>query len=264
MDATAASNDSFVLACQRLEQIAELKEKGVLDTEAYEHIRGLLIQELKQSATAGENVSREYIVAVTPQKYDSLPYGQLHAQIVTKLTVHYESAGSNDKQRMYSAMSEMAESQALYPGDTTVLSQLIDVVFSPTEVLLGDATGDAAGQMLELMSSTHEVAARIRSDGERSPAAKAIADTAQQSATHAAAQFNQERKRADAKNRSLKQFWGKYVLKDVMGAFEGGAAAVTIAGAFAPVAPMALPVAAAFGVLIGGGAMSALAHAGSD
>jgi hypothetical protein len=50
---------------------------------------------------------------------------------------------------------------------------------------------------------------------------------------------------------SLSSFWGKFVLKDVEGGFEEGAAAVTVAPVFATAFPIALPIAAAFGVVVG-------------
>jgi hypothetical protein len=56
-------------------------------------------------------------------------------------------------------------------------------------------------------------------------------------------------------------FWKKFVPKDVEGAFEGGAAAVTIAPALVGILAVPVVAAAAFGVVVGAGVRSAIAQA---
>jgi hypothetical protein len=116
-------------------------------------------------------------------------------------------------------------------------------------------------KLVAIQRSLIEISAKIRDARESSPAAKAIAETALQSTTRAAADFPAERTKIEAKNVPLSNFWGRFVLKDVEGAFEGGAAAVTVAPAFAAAFPIALPIAAAFGVVVGAGVRSAIAYA---
>jgi hypothetical protein len=62
---------------------------------------------------------------------------------------------------------------------------------------------------------------------------------------------------------SLSNFWEKYVLTDVKGAFEGGSAAVGIAPAFAAAFPIELSIIAAIGVVVGAGITSGIAYAES-
>jgi hypothetical protein len=63
-----------------------------------------------------------------------------------------------------------------------------------------------------------------------------------------------------AANVAKTSFWTKFVLKDVDGAFEGGAAAVAIAPAMVSLFSVPLAAAAAFGVVVVVGVRSALAQ----
>jgi len=68
----------------------------------------------------------------------------------------------------------------------------------------------------------------IRDRNGASPAAKAIADTAQQSATRAHEQYRKEQKSEMQTGNLLERYWRKLVWPDVEGAFSGGAAATTL------------------------------------
>jgi hypothetical protein len=256
-----AKGDAFETASRCLERLAQLKEKELLENAEYEELRGLLISEMKRSASFPEERMVEPSKPSERLQVASIPYGQLHSQIVQKIASTYESAGANAKQRVFRAMAEMAEKQALYPGDSTALTELVETVFAPLEGPVDDSTGVASRQLVEIQRSLIGISATIRDAKEASPAAKAIADTALQSTTRAAAEFPVERSKAEARSTPLLSFWGRFVLKDVEGAFEGGAAAVTVAPAFAAAFPVALPVAAAFGVVVGAGVRSAIAYA---
>jgi hypothetical protein len=63
-----------------------------------------------------------------------------------------------------------------------------------------------------------------------------------------------------AANVAKTSFWTKFVLKDVDGALEGGAAAVAIAPAMVSLFSVPLAAAAAFGVVVVAGVRSAVAQ----
>lgn len=259
-----AKSDAFETASRCLERLVQLKEKKLLEDAEYQELRNLLISEMKRSVTFQE---KEMVEASKPSERieriqaPSVPYGQLHSQIVQKIASTYESAGDNAKQRVFRAMAEMAEKQALYPGDSAVLTEIVETVFAPLQGTLNDSTGEVSRKLVAIQRSLIEISAKIRDSRESSPATKAIAETALQSTAHATADFLAERTKVETTNEPLSKFWGRLVLKDVEGAFEGGAAAVTVAPAFATAFPIALPIAAAFGVVVGAGVRSAIAYA---
>ena len=261
----SARNEAFETASRCLERLAQLKEKRLLEDPEYQELRNLLMLQMKRCAGSGETIiSQEEKTAERVQGL-SVSYGQLHSDIVQKIESMYKSARDNPKQRVFRTMAEMAERQALYPGDSEVLTELVEAVFSPLEGTLDDTTGEASRKLVQIQRTLIEISAKIRDARGASPAARAIADISLQSTARAAAEFSIERTKLPAADRmTLPSLWGKYVLKDVEGGFEGGAATVAIASAFAAPLPIALPIVAAFGVLVGAGIRSALAYAERD
>ncbi len=253
-------DDSFGRACQCLERISELKEKKLLEDVEYQELRNLLLSEMRRSVTLTEEKRKEQpLHSETPQSH-SLPYSQLHAEIVKRISISYKSPGADPKQRMFRAMSEMAAKQALYPGDSADLEQVIETVFTPLDGFLEDNSGEGARKLLQMLKALNDISTKIRNAPDTSPAAKAIAETTQQSANQAAEEFDTQRRQPEARTTTLKNWWGKLVLKDVEGAFEGGSAAVTIFPAFSAAFPWTLPIAAAFGVVLGAGIRSGIAY----
>jgi hypothetical protein len=260
------SDDAFEKACHHLELIEDLKRKELLEDTEYKELRNIVLSEMKRSATLMERNQRDEVTTYEALPTHSLPYGQLHEQIVQIITATYTSIGATAKQRMFRAMSEMAEKRALHPGDSVALAELIEVVFSlhdrPLDELLSNISIEGVRQLLEVLVSLNKISTKIRDSKDTSPAAKAIAETTQQSATRAVEEFGIEQKKPSAKNTTLKNFWGKLILNDVEGAFEGGAASAAVFQAFTGVFPLTLlPVAAAFGVVIGAGVRSGIAYA---
>jgi hypothetical protein len=256
-------DDAFEIAARSLERLVQLKEKKLLDDTEYQELRSLLISELKRCASSHEPTT---IIQEerTPerQQVPSMPYGQLHSEIVAKIESSYKSAAGDAKQRVFRAMAEMAEKQALYPGDSAALTELVDNVFAPlSDDPLNDEKGEVSRKLLEIQRSLIEISARIRNARGASPAAKAIADTSLQSSTRAIAELSVELTRPAANRMSLSGLWGKYVLTDIKGAFEGGSAAVGIVPAFAAAFPIGLSIAAAIGVVVGAGITSGIAYA---
>ena len=256
-----AMEDRFARACQRLEKIAELKEQGRLDEAEYQDFRDLLLREMKQSAVSGEQptevrvVGRERLVRETPS------FGQQYALIVQRILTTYKSAGKNPKERDYRALGEMAEKQALHPGDYELLSELIETVHVPANVLTNDA-GEVNETLLKTIMSMNDVAMKVRDAKATSPATHAICDTAQQSVARAVSEYRSEQT-PPAERAVLSTFWNKWVLPDVSGALNGGATGAGLQPAFTPVLETTIPIAAAFGAIIGAGITSGRAIAGA-
>lgn len=190
----------------------------------------------------------------------SIPYGKLHSRIVDLIASTYAGESGSPKERMFRAMSEVAGKQALHPVDPQMLTKLVEIVSAPLDGPLGSSPGTADSELLKRLARLTELAAEIRDAQDTSPAAKAIAETAQQSTTQAAEKLDVQRS-SDGAGTTLSGFWKKLVLKDVEGAFEGGAAAVTIAPALVGIFAVPVTAAAAFGVVISAGVRSAIAHA---
>ena len=247
--------EEFDVFASRLERLALLKEKNLLDEEEYKELRSLLFAETKRAMLVPRDAVVEPNKTAEPLPYSPIPYGKLHSLIVNLITPAYAGEADNPKERMFRAMSEMAGKQALYPVDPQLLTMLIEIVSAPLPGTLGSSPGPAESGLLKRLAQLTELATEIRDARDTSPAAKAIAETAQQSTTQAVEKLDVERSKDI--NTSLSGLWKKFVLKDVEGAFEGGAAAVP-----ALVGILAVPVvaAAAFGVVVGAGVRSAIAH----
>jgi hypothetical protein len=253
-------DDAFETASRRLERLAQLKEKNLLEETEYQNIRNNILSEMTSCTKFHEAKTPAVQKPTEPLESPSLSYGHLHSEIVRKIEATHKAAGENAKQRVFKAMTEMAEKQALYPGDSAILSELVEIVFGPAEG--GEVTNvDPAWKLLETQRLLIEISAKTTNSKVASPAAKAIAETSLHSAARATTEFSGEQKKPAGPGKlSLASFWGKFVLKDVEGAFEGGAAAVTIAPSFTATFPITLPFAAAFGVVVGAGIKSASAY----
>lgn len=216
-----ATSDAFERSAKCLERLAQLKEKNLLEDVEYQELRSLLLAEMKRFATPFEQIIPEQVSAREPLEIYFLPYGHLHAQIVQKITLTYKSDGATPKQRVFSAMAEMAEKQALYPGDSMMLTELVEIIFANLGGVLDSSSNGADRQLLDMLRSVNEISARIRNAQETSPAAKAIADTAQQSTTRAAEEFKVERTKPEAKTTQLSSFWRKLCIARCRGRVPG-------------------------------------------
>lgn len=215
----SAKDDPFETASHCLERLAQLKEKKLLEEAEYQELRELLIAEMKRSATLRETLIVQDEKPSERGYLPSVPYGQLHSVIVQQIESTYKGAGENAKQRIFRAMVEMAEKQALYPGDSGALTELVQTVFDPVEGR-EDSNTEPSWKLVQTQQSLIEIAARIRDSKETSPAAKAIAETALHSTARATREFSVEHKKAMPNRTSLPIFWGKFVLKDIEGGFE--------------------------------------------
>src|SRR5262245_7912669 len=120
-----ANGDAFDQVSKRLERLAQLKEQVVLEDAAYQEIKKLLLGEMNRCAKTLEPKTLEQDKTREHREIYSIPYGQLHSQIVEQIASAYKSEGGTQKQRIFRAMAEMAGKQALYPGDTTLLTELV-------------------------------------------------------------------------------------------------------------------------------------------
>src|SRR5688572_13990896 len=209
-------DDSFETASRCLERLAQLREKQLLEDAEYQELRSLLISEIKRCASFRETTTRQEEKTIERLEVPSLPYGQLHSEIVAKIESNYKSAAGDAKQRIFRAMAEMAEKRALYPGDSALLTELVDNVFAPlSDDLLNDEKGEVSRKLLEIQRSLIVISVKIRDGSSTSPAAKAIADTSLQSSVRATAELPIELTKDPPKRMSLSNLWGKYVLTDV-------------------------------------------------
>jgi hypothetical protein len=109
-------DDAFETASRRLERLAQLKEKNLLEETEYQNIRNNILSEMTSCTKFHEAKTPAVQKPTEPLESPSLSYGHLHSEIVRKIEATHKAAGENAKQRVFKAMTEMAEKQALYPG----------------------------------------------------------------------------------------------------------------------------------------------------
>jgi type VI secretion system protein ImpC len=250
-----AATSSFAAASESLAQLAELKRKQLIDDTEFQQLHNLLLSRMKEACELAPQPATPKVQAPASESRHldpPVPYARLHAQIVQRVAESYQ-AGEDPKYRAYRAMAEMAERQALAPGDSEPLSRLIDTTLAGRPETPSDLDRRAA----EVKSISTSIASREGA----SPAARAIAETAEQS-VEKAADWLQKSQTAQGQNGSLiERAWRKLVWPDVEGAFSGGAAAASVLPAFSnSLSAVPMPVIAALGVVIGAGIRSGVAY----
>lgn len=240
------SEDSFSAASGALERISDLRSRGILDEPNYLELKNAIIAKMK--SLIGAPLESEI-----PKPGNSafhagtVPYAQLHAQIVDLIADSYAS-GSDPKSRAQHALREMNKLGALNSGDPPLLMELLDTALADTN----------EKSPAELLSEVSHVAAKIRTHP-ASPVSKAIAETAEQSGRRAAEEY--ESKQKSEKPGLISTLWRRLVWPDVEGAFSGGAAGASISPALAAHQVLwPVQIAAAFGVMIGAGLRSGMAY----
>jgi hypothetical protein len=253
-----SKEDSFDIACQRLERLSDLKAKNLIENVKYEELKNLLLSQMMNVVSSTkEEIKEQTSLTEVAQKY-SVPYGQLHLQIVKKISASYKNAGGDLKQRMFKALTEMAEKQALYPGDSANIEEIIEISFTPFPDTSIDP--EVADKLLMILKSLNDVHSRVKDNPGSSPAAKAIAEITYQSASEAAEQIRTRQNKPELSNTTPQKLWKKWVLEDLWGCVEGGAAAATIFPGFsAAILPLSYSMAIAFGVVVGAGIKSGIA-----
>ena len=250
----------------QLERVGQLRAKELITAAEFEETRGLLSAELLSLVRPTSGTNEPGLIESQFDYVGTLPFGEMHDRIVDVIAKLRTNDGLELKEGAIAAIARMSEGRVLNPGDSPGLMTLVEAAFEPErwseDPPLKDANGAAARLLLQQLSSLTQASARVRTRAGASPAAIAIADTAQHSAysaaqTAMAVGSNGVNIPPSGTARSL---WRKLVLSDVSGAFQGGAAAAAIAPAFGALAPVALPLAAAFGVVIGAGIQSGLAY----
>src|SRR4051812_11937255 len=113
----ASGDNSFEQACQGLERISRLKESNLLEDAEYQELRALLLAQMKRFVSPAET-SHTTGPQLTLPPTPSVAYGQLHAAIVEVIEERYKGAKGQAKQRIFRALADMADKQALYPGDS--------------------------------------------------------------------------------------------------------------------------------------------------
>ena len=224
-----------------LEQLGELKTRNLLDDTEFAALKRRLF------AAAGVELP-----AAAAEHERRLPYGQMHAQVVEAVAKEYAASG-DEKARALRAIAGMLERRALAPADSAPLSEVAEVALTPP------AEG-ARESMTEKLTTLTRIAQELSQSAGSSPAARAISETARESAERACGEFDRRQAETEAKL-SPPSFWRSLVFPDVEGAFNGGAAAAGVFPALQAAAfPLALPLAAALGVVIGAGVRSGAAY----
>jgi hypothetical protein len=259
MDAIAANE--FAKACQDLERISELKEKNLLEEVEYQELRRKLVAQMHIALTPKDRQTELDWGKDSTLTY-SVAYGGAHAKIVATLVSGHKSGEDNPKEPLLRALSKLAGRGALYSADVADLQEMIDVLCTPLdeELVLNDAKSPEI--MLSAVKKVNDISMQVTDRQNSSETAKAIAQTVQQSASKAVDKFEDERKGQTKPwcARPIKDFWLKFVVKDAKGAFEGGVAALEAHEQMAMLLPLALPIAAAFGAVVGAGVESAAAY----
>lgn len=243
-----ASVDPLLAASEALARIGSLRQQQILADAEFLEMKAALLSRIQQLSA---------LAAPDPKKSDSappaapvvVPYAALHAQIVDLIADPYR-AGKDPRQRAYEALREMDEKRALNPGDSRLLAQLADTALTDTQEELPGR-----------IASLRKVVAKIRGKRDSSPAARAIADTAEHSSSRAAQELATGGQPPHQEKESGPLIWRKLVWPDVEGAFGGGAAAtaafpVLTSSSF----PWPLQMAAALGVVVGAGIRSGIAY----
>jgi hypothetical protein len=229
-----SKEDAFDRACQRLERISELREKNRLEDAKYEELKNLLLSQITNLvSSSNEEIKEKTSQAEVGQKY-FVPYGQLHMQIVKRISASYKSAEGNTKQRMFKAVSEMAEKQVLNPGDSADIEQIIEITFTPLpEVTPGNSSDEMLfDKVLKILRDLNSIYSKVKDSPNSSPATKAIAETTHQSAIEAAEEIRTRRNKPELADVNPQKLWRTLVLEDLDGCLQGGAAAVTMLPAF--------------------------------
>ncbi len=238
-----------------LEEIAELRKKELVTQTEFDELRAPLVNALKSCFTSLRQRSADGSIA--KESLLVVPYGTLHARIVGEIARNRTDATIADKNTILTAIAKMAEQHALYEGDVETITALVEVLFEPEK---WKVSSDRSQEelLLQTLSALITASTKVSERTGASPAAIAIAETMQQSGARAVAEITDASK-PPPPNTPIQSRWRKLVLNDVDGAFQGGAAAVSIAPAFGAL-PFAIPIAAAFGVVVGAGIRSGLAY----
>ena len=238
--------DPFSSACEALERLATLRRQGILDETDFLELKGAIMGRIRLLVPPAAHTAEKKNLELGPGEF-AVPYAQLHAHIVDLIAEPYRS-GDDPKRRAQRALMEMDEKGALNPGDSPLLIELLEIV-------LADRQKDVS----ERLAAVKDVAGKIRSKENASPASRAIAETAEQSSARAAGEYAVGQKPSGT-IRGAAKIWRKLVWPDVEGAFSGGAAAATVFPALASSLPWSLQIAAAVGVVIGAGIRSGVAY----
>jgi hypothetical protein len=259
-----SGQDAFETAARRLERLEGLKAQGQLDENDYRELRSLCVAQMKAAIGAHDAAARAGYTFSEGRQQREPRYGELHAQLVREVSAGYRGGSENAKQRMVRSLAVMAEHQAIYPGDTVRLEAVIEVAMDEPKTS-GAANKDTFDLLDELLRRVNELS-KLNTEAmgaeDASPTARAIAQTAHQSASEAA-EIMRTRRATQPQTPPAAHWalWRSLVLPDIEGAIEGGAAAVTIAG---DLAPMAAPAAAVLGVVVGAGIRSGAAHGAAE
>lgn len=178
-----------------------------------------------------------------------LAAGQIHQKIVKRISITYRNSEEDDKQRMLRAISDMADSRALNPGDSIHIEETIEIAYRP----LSDETDSFSDQLIETLTALNKVHSNVKNNPTCSPATKTIIEITQQSSIEAAEKIRLSK---EPNNGKKKKLWKNLVLEDLDGGLQGGAAVVTISPAF----NLSLPLATALGMLVGAGIRSGIAY----
>jgi type VI secretion system protein ImpC len=248
--AAFAAPVSFDSTARSLERIGELHRQRLLDDSEFQQLRDLAVARMKESFPAPPAPK------TAPASLDPpVPFAALHARIVERVAEPYQS-GENAKYRAYRALADMGASQALDAGDSEPLSKLIDATLSEGSPGVRASTTEELDRRL---AEVKDISAAIAVREGSSAAARAIAETAEQSVERANGQIRGDESLTRSAN-VLERAWRTLVWPDIEGAFSGGAAAASVAPAFASsLANVPMPVVAALGVVIGAGIRSGVA-----
>ena len=202
-------DDAFERACRRLEQLSELKDKQRIDEANFENLKEALIAEMRRSIVPLQQTPQERpSQRVAADADHPVQFGYLYGEVVRVLNGRYRSSPEDARQRIFRSMSDMADSRALYPGDSAELEKLVDGVFASYEQSTDANPDDELRILVRTLADLNRISMKVRDNPERSPAAKAITEVTQQSANQVAVEFEAQVPQPGGPKKPLRELWG--------------------------------------------------------
>jgi hypothetical protein len=251
----------------QLDRLGGLKEKGLLTEVEFEEARRALAASLLSHISTRPPSQGNLEIGTSHDGIARVPFGNLHDVIVGEISRRSPAdTAIAFKEGAYASIARMSETRALNEGDSAELTKLVEEVDSTVKIgapdfALQDSTGQGTRLLLQFTTNLTRTTTWVRTRPGASPAAIAIADTAQQSA-NTVAQHALSPAGGNHPNETALSLLRRLVLPDIDGAFEGACAALDVAKAFESMSPLAIaiPIAAALGVVIGAGIRSGHAY----
>lgn len=259
--------DSMVSLGSRLEMLADLHKKGLIEEAEFQEMRAGVIQQMKTAIIPAEEPNKppqRSWEAKLAQPLSSTSYGDLHNKLVERFTIQEGNAARDERKQIQSMIREIADLQVISAGDTGDLMQIANIVYDESFFETGMNNEQITMKMYsaQIALSTMNDQMRIRPDA--SAPARAIAEIADQSSKKAVAEMEAASAQPPPIQPQLmvekkQSIWKSIVQPDLKGAFTGCQAAVSLQPVALDFSAITLSAAAAIGAVIGAGIQSAAA-----